>query len=78
MVDWIKTEERRPKDGATVLAYWYDPLIGSQAPMYGVTEYHYRKARQELNSHIWHAVDNDEDDYREPEYWAQLPEAPVP
>jgi hypothetical protein len=72
--NWIRSEQRRPTEGAVVLAYWND---GTGGISMDTAEYHRVHATHELNAHIWHRPHAPDDDYREPEFWMPLPDAPA-
>lgn len=62
---WHNTAERAPEEASIVLGLWYGP---DGRPQQAVVVY----ARQGY----WHNEDDDEDDYRGPDYWRDLPETP--
>ena len=63
---WIDSTRRKPKEGEQVLCYWsVDGLPGT----FGVAV--------RYGDH-WHEPEDDENDFREPEYWQKLPPAPNP
>jgi heme-degrading monooxygenase HmoA len=68
---WFRSAEHRPADGEVVLAY-YEASADLGPEMWIVLEHHHRKAKLELNSHVWHAPGNDEDDYSIPTHWRSL------
>jgi len=64
LMKWKSTEKHLPEEGDTVLCWW-----GPEDPgLYGVATY----ARPEH----WHDPEDDEDDYRTPEFWMPLPASP--
>ena len=63
MARWKMTSKRPPEEGATVLCAW-----GPEPVCYGVAVY--------ARAGHWHDVDDDEDDYRDPEFWTELPASP--
>ena len=61
---WKSTAKHLPKEGSTVLCCW-----GIEAPgTMGVATY--------SGSDHWHEPEDDEDDYRRPEHWMELPASP--
>lgn len=75
MSNWISTDERWPNDGELVLAHW--PAEHGHDALTSVVEYRYRKAKQELNSHLWTDPEDRSDDYSIPGWWMPLPDAPT-
>lgn len=65
MTRWQKTHDKLPEEGNTVLAFW-DAVGGGGS--YGVALF----ARPGL----WHEPENDENDFRTPDYWMPLPPPP--
>jgi len=69
-VKWIKTSEQLPQDGQEVFCFW-QPYDVYDAPVsgvnYGVALYYKRS---------WCDVENGNDDYYTPMYWAALPDRP--
>ena len=64
---WISCDRKMPKEGETVLAFWYN-FDGKVVPgCFGVATY--------WPGH-WHNPVDDEDDYCDPTHWMPLPEAP--
>lgn len=61
---WKTTAKHLPEEGTTVLGFWGIEPPGS----YAVVTY----ARPGL----WHDPDDDEDDFRYPEFWTELPASP--
>ena len=62
---WKATDKHLPKEGDTVLGFW-----GIEAPgMFGVVTY-------SAPGH-WHEPEDDEDDYRAPQFWMPLPDSPL-
>jgi hypothetical protein len=57
---WNKTSEGHPDGECNVIGIWNGEV--------GVAHHTY--------SHRWHNPEDDEDDYRAPEYWMPLPEVP--
>lgn len=62
---WKKTTGKLPEEGETVLGFWGIEKPGS----FGVVTY----ARPGL----WHDPEDDEDDFRAPEFWMRLPASPL-
>ena len=63
---WRDTKVTVPCDGDNVLAYWC-AVVGNGETAWCVA--HYYTGR-------WHNPDDDEDDYRAPDFWMPLPAAP--
>lgn len=63
---WRDTKVTVPCDGDNVLGYWAPNQSG---PGFDCDVVHY------YGGH-WHEPDNDEDDFRAPDFWMPLPEAP--
>lgn len=61
---WKTTSKRKPKEGETVLCCWGIEAPGSM----GVATF--------SGGTLWHEPDDDEDDFREPEFWMELPDSP--
>ncbi len=61
---WKSVAKHQPEEGSTVLAFWGIERPGS----FAVVTY----ARPGL----WHDPEDDEDDFREPEWWTELPPSP--
>ena len=62
---WKNAARKLPKEGSTVLGYWGE---FGQKGTYGVATY--------ARPGHWHEPENDDDDFREPEYWMDLPPSP--
>lgn len=60
---WKTTSKHLPEEGATVLGWW-----GEAPGTFCVATY--------ARPGHWHDPENDEDDYRTPEYWTPLPTPP--
>lgn len=63
---WIDTKVRVPCDGDNVLGYWMPSVPGGA---FDCDVVHYYSGR-------WHEPDDDEDEYRAPDFWMPLPAAP--
>jgi hypothetical protein len=61
---WKTTNKRRPKEGSIVLGFWGEDAKGS----YGVVKF--------SGGGHWHEPEDDENDYRAPDYWRELPASP--
>lgn len=75
MNEWISTELRHPVHNESVLAHWL--AAHGNPPMTVVAKYHFRKARLELNSHVYFNPEDSHDDYSIPDYWMPIPQVPV-
>ena len=64
MAKWKTTAKKLPEEGATVLCWWGPEQPGT----FGVATY-------QGHDH-WHEPEDDEDDYRTPEAWMELPSPP--
>jgi hypothetical protein len=64
---WKTTSKRLPPEGTDVLCYW-SPAAPGGKDCYGVATY--------AGSDRWHEPEDDEDDYRTPEFWMPLPTPP--
>lgn len=67
---WVSTEQRKPEDGQTVLAYW--ATVGHCPASYESLTYHASDAPD--SRECWSDVFGSDDD--EPTHWMPLPEAP--
>lgn len=65
---WRNTTKTLPAEGATVLCWWGDLTEPPAKDCYGVATY--------ARPGHWHEPENDEDDYRDPDYWMDLPKRP--
>lgn len=63
---WRDTKVTVPCDGDNVLGYWVPSAPGGN---FDCDVVHYYSGR-------WHEPDNDEDDYRAPDFWMPLPKFP--
>lgn len=61
---WKSTAKHLPKEGSTVLCCWGIEPPGTM----GVATY--------SGGDLWHEPEDDEDDYRAPEHWMELPPSP--
>lgn len=64
---WKTTSKTLPPEGSTVLGYWAPGVPGGN-DCYGVVTY---------APPLWHDPENDEDDFRPPDYWMGLPTPPI-
>ena len=62
---WKNAKKHLPDDGATVLGFWGIEKPGS----FGVVTY--------AGNGLWHEPEDDEDDFRAPEFWMVLPDSPL-
>jgi hypothetical protein len=64
---WKNTTKKLPEEGSTVLGWW-GPADNDDGGVYGVVVY--------ASPGRWHEPENDEEDFRDPDYWMPLPKAP--
>lgn len=65
-MNWKSTAKHLPKEGTTVLGWWGP--ANDDGGCYAVATF--------ARPGHWHDPDDDEDDYRTPEYWMPLPLPP--
>lgn len=63
MSRWKNTTRTLPKEGDVVLCWW-----GEKPGLFGVATF--------ARPGHWHDPEDDEDDYRDPDYWMPLPKEP--
>ena len=66
MDKWIRSAKAVPTLGSDVLCAW---VVDGKPVLMGVAQY--------SGGGHWHDPEDDEDDYRIPEFWMRLPKAPV-
>lgn len=64
---WRNTTLKPPEEGSTVLCWW-GPAKNGDDGMFGVAVY--------ARPGHWHEPENDDDDFRDPDYWMPLPKGP--
>lgn len=64
---WKSTDKILPNEGATVLC-WFGPGDTHPEQCYAVATY--------ARVGYWHNPEDDEDGYRDPDYWMPLPASP--